>query len=62
MKKPYRDNVSLKCIIEDGWSRGFMIEQTVDEAKVMGYSTSIEEVQKQWDILTRGMETYFKGA
>ncbi len=48
-KKPYKDWVSLYQIVKDGWSRGFKPEQTVDEAGIMGYSITLEEVNELWE-------------
>lgn len=46
--KPYRDGVTLKQIIDDGWSRGFHPEQTLEEASEMGFSLSKEDLLVEW--------------
>lgn len=57
--KPYRDNVSFHDILRDGWSRGFHVSQTVDEAAAMGYNTTEEAVKDQWREYDAEMEAYF---
>jgi len=54
--KPYKDGVTLKQILEDGWSSGFQPEQTIMEAGQMGYSISLKKVLIYWDLLTNEME------
>ena len=45
MTLPYKQGTPLNIIIGDGWSRGFKVEQTVNEAKLMGYDVNIEYVR-----------------
>lgn len=59
-KKPYHDHVSFEEIIEDGWSRGFDPEQTVDEAAAMGYTVTLFEVQERWKEHQKVMDDYYK--
>lgn len=59
-KKPYHDHVSLEEIIEDGWSRGFVPEQTVDGAAAMGYTVTLFEVQERWKEYRKVMDDYYK--
>ena len=56
-KKPYKEFVTLKDIIEDGWSRGFQVEQTVEEANIMGFLVDNIQVTEAWGKLT---DTYNK--
>jgi len=46
--KPYKDGVTLAQIIEDGWARGFLPNQTVEEAEIMGYHVTMMEVENAW--------------
>lgn len=50
--KVYKDNTPLFYILEDGWSRGFKVEQTHDEALTMGYNIDQESIYKIWNLLT----------
>lgn len=56
MNKPYREGTSALHIIVDGWSRGFKIEQTMQELKTMGYETDQKYVQIEWDVLNEKFE------
>jgi hypothetical protein len=58
--KPYKDGVSLEAIIADGWSRRFHFSQTVEEAALMGYSVTKEEVLAKWKELEDWMIESFR--
>ena len=60
MKKPYKDFVTLKDIIEDGWARGFQVEQTVEEANIMGFLVDNTKVTTAWKKLTETYNKHFK--
>jgi len=60
MGKPYKDSATLDDIITDGWSRGFEIEQTMDECRMMGYEVDYNLVFDKWELLTTEMDEYFK--
>lgn len=45
----YRPECTLHDILLDGWSRGFQIEQTVQEARDHGCPVTEEEVRQQWN-------------
>jgi hypothetical protein len=53
--RPYKEGVSLKAIMEDGWSRGFHFSQTVEEAGIMGYTVTKEEVLAKWEEMNKWM-------
>ncbi len=55
MDTPYRDSTPLIDIIEDGWCRNFDINQTMAEAKTMGYVTTPSHVQLIWDNMDEDM-------
>jgi hypothetical protein len=57
--KPYRDNTPLEEILRDGWSRGFLPEQTIEEASAMGFKVSEEDVDIAWHNFQTEMEAYF---
>lgn len=57
--KSYRDGTPSHNIIEDGWMRGFIIEQTLDELKIMGYDLSREYVQSEWNRYNKEMAEDF---
>lgn len=59
LPKPYKEGTGLRAIVLDGWSRGFHPEQTVREARAMGYVASLEWVQAHWLDMDREMERYF---
>lgn len=44
-KNVYRRHVTLQQIIEDGWSQGFMPEQTIREASNAGYARCVTEAR-----------------
>jgi hypothetical protein len=50
MKPVYIQGTSLEDIIDDGWSRGFEIQQTVDELHAQGFTDADEALVKEhWD-------------
>ena len=57
--KPYKTGTPLDEIIRDGWSRGFKFEQTIEEAKIMGFIITEEDLLKEWDRLEYEMIEYF---
>ena len=58
--KPYKEGTPLEEIIKDGWSRGFRYEQTLYEAKEMGYELSKARLVREWDRLEFQMKVYFE--
>ena len=58
--KPYKDNVTLSYIIKDGWSRGFRPEQTISEAKEMGFELSLDELLQEWENHNKQYEEFLK--
>lgn len=50
--QPYKLGTDLVTIVIDGWSRGFDVQQTIDEAFVMGYDVDEERIKAQWGLLT----------
>lgn len=59
MTKPYRDTATLHDILRDGWSRGFLGEQTVGEAVAMGFDVSYEYVKAEWAEFQSEMEAAY---
>lgn len=57
-KKPYKDGVTLEQILLDGWSRGFLAEQTVEECAEMGYIVDYGYVNEYWKTLSEEYSTY----
>ena len=57
--KPYKDNVTLSYIIKDGWSRGFRPEQTISEAKEMGFELSLDELLQEWEKYSKQYEEFY---
>lgn len=47
--KPYKDRVSLEEIMHDGWSRGFNPEQTLAEARDMGFTITPDLLSITWE-------------
>jgi len=56
MDKPYREGTTLDQILTDGWSRGCDPEQTLDEAKAMGFTLAYVDITAKWHQLTVSME------
>jgi len=50
----YKRHTPLHIIIEDGWSRGFDVEQTIQEASNAGYANCVVNpiICKIWADLT----------
>ena len=49
MNPVYVEGTSADYIIEDGWSRGFKIEQTVAELKAQGFTdATYAMVHEKW--------------
>lgn len=46
--KPYKEGTNLETILDDGWSRGFAVSQTLREAKEMGYEVTESQVMIHW--------------
>ena len=57
-KKPFKKGTSSLHIVVDGWSRGFKIEQTMQELKAMGYDTDQKYVLMEWDELDNKFESW----
>lgn len=49
----------MNTIIEDGWSRGFLYSQTLDELRKMGYNLSLLELVRCWDALEADERQYY---
>lgn len=47
----YKEGTPLAEIIDDGWSRGFQLEQTVKEATAMGFEVTEAFVKARWESL-----------
>lgn len=56
MSKKYHEGTPLLAIIQDGWSRGFEVEQTLEEARDMGYAVDRGYIVKTWLFLDEEME------
>ena len=54
--KPYRAGVSADDIVFDGWSRGFTVEQTLEELQSMGFLTDRNAVLQTWQQYDADME------
>lgn len=56
----YRRYTKLQYILEDGWSRGFEPEQTLQEASAAGYARCVVEpiLQPTWDRLDAEFQAY----
>ena len=50
MEQPYVDGITLPQILEDGWCRGFETDQTMEEAKYMGFTITEEDISIQWKL------------
>lgn len=50
-KKPYVEGTTLEKILLDGWSRGFEVQQTVDECNEMGHNVDTKLVEACWQVL-----------
>lgn len=59
MKKVYRDGTTLDQIIFDGWSRGFLPDQTLCEALAQGYSVTLDQILLRWSDLDKEYQQYF---
>lgn len=59
MRKAYKDNTPLEAILRDGWSRGFLPEQTIEEAAAMGFKVSEGDVDIAWHNFGMEMEAFF---
>lgn len=61
-EKAYVDGTTLQQILDDGWSRGFLPQQTLEEAEAQGFSLSAEELTAAWkvwdDKLSKDMEVW----
>lgn len=51
-KNVYLRNTKLKTILLDGWSHGFLPEQTLREAMMAGYSMCVVEplIDRMWKL------------
>ena len=56
---PYKPGTPMNTIIEDGWSRGFLYSQTLDELRKMGYNLSLLELVRCWDALEADERQYY---
>lgn len=56
MGKPYKDGVTADDIVFDGWSRGFCVEQTLDELQAMGFMAHRASVLQLWADYDAAME------
>lgn len=57
---PYREGTHLLAILRDGWARGFVVEQTVEEAHVMGFTKVTPDlVMRLWRHEDRKMRRHF---
>jgi hypothetical protein len=54
MNKVYRDNTPAQNMSIDGWSRGFRIEQTLNEMTAMGVEITREQIRTHWEKLDKG--------
>ena len=56
----YRRHTKLQYILEDGWSRGFEPEQTLQEASAAGYARCVVKplLQITWDRLDAEFQEY----
>ena len=45
----YVAGTQAEAIIDDGWARGFKIEQTMQELEIQGYSIEEEAVLIMWE-------------
>jgi len=59
MNKPYINEVSLDDIIEKGWCKRFPPSQTIEEAKLMGFFLTEEEVITEWERYDQAMAESF---
>lgn len=46
--------------MEDGWSKGFKVEQTLSELKVSGYVVDKDSIVEVWILMDEKMESFFK--
>ena len=59
-EKKYKEGTTLDEIIFDGWSRGFIVEQTLSEAVLQGFEVTREEVIKAWHKHDEEMDKFFQ--
>lgn len=51
-KKPYKDTASFMDIVEDGWSRGFKVEQTWNELIDMDFTKILpSDIERIWSLM-----------
>jgi hypothetical protein len=60
MKPAYKEGTTAFYIIQDGWSRGFEIEQTHQELAAQGYHIDLESVHKFFVLFDEWMENGMK--
>ncbi len=53
--KVYKPTTSAQDMSIDGWSRGFAIQQTLNEMTAIGIDITIEQIQVHWDVLDAGL-------
>ncbi len=55
-KKVYKPNTPAHRMSIDGWSRGFRIEQTLNEMTAMGVEITREQIRTHWDKLDHAFD------
>ena len=55
LEKAYKEGTTLQEIIDDGWSRGFLLDQTLREATAQGYEITSEYLRRAWDLWDQKM-------
>lgn len=59
--RPYKDGTPMFEIILDGWARGFLVSQTDEELKIMGFTQVSEfDIIKIWELLEDKMQNHFE--
>jgi hypothetical protein len=56
--QPYKKGSTLEQIIEDGWSSGFQISQTMIEIELMGYHSNLNYVRSEWNRMDKEFMEY----
>lgn len=54
----YKSTVTADEIIKDGWSEGLQVGQTLEELKIMGFSTSKSTIIKAWVKLDEDLKAW----